>query len=365
MNKLFLILILTLFPVLPNQEYSFAQPLDLKKHIDETPSQSSIDHISVQKDEEKNQLTITREKEFDRSQLIKLNSLRSTDKKFFWKDNFGSWCKDFPMSGIGHVRVIADVDFYDVYGIQKSDFYNLPINITLIVRDKFIVNQKMGGIDPTRDKPLNKIVVKGNEIEVEFHHVKDRNVFYSREDLPEIYSLPPPVKKSKSFGASTLLWRHPPEELARKCSDRWWTRIDFTKSGSPIGVGFYLPSPDFFLRKGLPFIEIKDIFFENEEEFSLNDTNKEYLKVLAEYLKNNPSLIMRIQGNADVSGKDRGYAIAVGDRRAKSTKAYLTANGVNARRLHYISYGKEQPFCTESSEECRRTNNRVHFRFLR
>ena len=321
MNKLFLISIVTLFLVLPNQHPSYAEqnygtcggdcmvpkiPLPDEspnpfgpsgqsgafggitpeeacsmtpscKNKKEVPSQNKkevlsqnpIDHILVQKDEEKNQLTIIREKEFDRSQLIKLNSLRSTDKKFFWSDNFGNWCKDFPMSGIGQVRVIVDVGLYPLYGIQKVDFYDIPINVTLIVRDKFIVNQeKMGGVGLTGNKPLSKIVVKGDETKVEFHHVKDRSVFFNREDLPEIYSPPPPVapkNNNNNFGGNTLLWRHPPEELTRKCSDRWWTRIDFTKSGSPAGVGSYLPSPDFFLRKGLPFIEIKDIFFENEE----------------------------------------------------------------------------------------------------
>ena len=114
-------------------------------------------------------------------------------------------------------------------------------------------------------------------------------------------------------------------------------------------------------------LELKDIFFENEEdvEFTLSETSKKVLKEMAEKLKNNPLWVIEIQGHADVLGKDRNYALALGERRAQTVKAHLTANGVNARRLHTISYGKEKLFCTEPSEECRRINNRVHFRLVR
>ena len=35
--------------------------------------------------------------------------------------------------------------------------------------------------------------------------------------------------------------------------------------------------------------------------------------------------------------------------------------GVNASRIRTISYGKEKPFCTESSESCWQQNRRAHF----
>ena len=110
--------------------------------------------------------------------------------------------------------------------------------------------------------------------------------------------------------------------------------------------------------------ELKDVFFENEEdvEFTLSDTSKKVLKEMAEKLKNNPLWVIEIQGHADVLGKDRLYALALGERRAHSTKMYLVSQGVSARRIHTISYGKEKPSCAESSKECRQKNNRVHFR---
>jgi outer membrane protein OmpA-like peptidoglycan-associated protein len=125
-----------------------------------------------------------------------------------------------------------------------------------------------------------------------------------------------------------------------------------------------LPPP----LRTLPFVDstaLPDIFFENEEdvEFALSETSRKVLKEIAKTLKKNSSWIVEIRGHADVLGKDRHYAIALGERRAQSTKKYLVSQGVSAKRIHTISYGKEKPFCTESTEVCRQKNNRVHFLF--
>ena len=209
MNKLFLIPIFTLFLVLPNQEYSYAELLDLKKHI------------AVQLDEDSNQLTITnitKQNVYDQERL-KLNKLDLENRwAFFIKSIPEEWCRDYPMSGVGPVRVVVDTrKAGQGYDSKTGD---LLINITLIVRDKIVVDQRMG-VDPSFDKPLNKIVVKGDEIKVELYH---------SEDQPEIYSPPPPVSSknnNNNFGGSTLLWRPPDTRIARQCSDHTWTATSF------------------------------------------------------------------------------------------------------------------------------------------
>ena len=132
----------------------------------------------------------------------------------------------------------------------------------------------------------------------------------------------------------------------------------------PIGLGFKICGDDCMLVK--PPVEhpqLKDIFFENEA-YSLNDANRKSLKKMAEVLKNNPSWLIEIQGHADILEKDSLYAIAVGERRSHSTKMYLVSQGVSAKRIHTIAYGKERPFCFDSSMKCRQKNNRVHFRVV-
>ena len=209
MNKLFLISIVTLFLVLPNQQSSYAELLDLKKHI------------AVQLDEDSNQLTITnitKQNVYDQERL-KLNKLDLENRwAFFIKSIPEEWCRDYPMSGIGYVRVVVDTRKSSQSSDSKTG--DLPINLTLIVRDKIVVDRWMG-IDPSFNKPLNKIVIKGDEIKVELYH---------SEDQPEIYSPPPPVSSknnNNNFGGKTLLWRPPDTRIARQCSDRTWTATSF------------------------------------------------------------------------------------------------------------------------------------------
>jgi peptidoglycan-associated lipoprotein len=73
-----------------------------------------------------------------------------------------------------------------------------------------------------------------------------------------------------------------------------------------------------------------------------------------------PNFIVMIEGNCDERGSAE-YNLALGDRRASSTKDALVALGVPADKLKTISYGKERPLCTEANEECYARNRRAHF----
>jgi peptidoglycan-associated lipoprotein len=76
-------------------------------------------------------------------------------------------------------------------------------------------------------------------------------------------------------------------------------------------------------------------------------------------------LRVEIQGHSDERGTNN-YNIALGERRANSTKKYLVAQGVDSNRVNIISYGEEKPFCTISSNEnCWFLNRRAHFRVAR
>ncbi|MEA1928758.1 MAG: hypothetical protein U9N73_11180, partial [Candidatus Auribacterota bacterium] len=44
-----------------------------------------------------------------------------------------------------------------------------------------------------------------------------------------------------------------------------------------------------------------------------------------------------------------------------SIRTHITGLGTNPDRLHTISYGEEQPLCTESTEDCWAQNRRGHF----
>jgi peptidoglycan-associated lipoprotein len=65
-----------------------------------------------------------------------------------------------------------------------------------------------------------------------------------------------------------------------------------------------------------------------------------------------------VEGHADERGT-REYNLALGERRANSTKNALAALGVDASRITTISYGKERPDATGSDEASYAKNRRA------
>ena len=47
--------------------------------------------------------------------------------------------------------------------------------------------------------------------------------------------------------------------------------------------------------------------------------------------------------------------------RANAARTALVNAGIPASQIRVISYGKEKPFCTESTESCWQQNRRAHF----
>jgi peptidoglycan-associated lipoprotein len=106
-------------------------------------------------------------------------------------------------------------------------------------------------------------------------------------------------------------------------------------------------------------VDLKDIHFKFDQ-YDLDDNSKMILKGNAEFLKNNPGLHIEVQGHCDERGTNN-YNIALGERRALTTKKYLESQGVDSKKVHVISYGEEKPFCFTSDETCWLENRRAHF----
>jgi peptidoglycan-associated lipoprotein len=77
-------------------------------------------------------------------------------------------------------------------------------------------------------------------------------------------------------------------------------------------------------------------------------------------LNANPSLRIRIAGHTDNRGSDE-YNLALGQRRASATKAYLTQRGVDASRIDIVSFGEERPASEGEGEEAWSRNRRAEF----
>jgi peptidoglycan-associated lipoprotein len=104
---------------------------------------------------------------------------------------------------------------------------------------------------------------------------------------------------------------------------------------------------------------LKDAFFDYDKA-DLRDDARTALSTDAEWLKRYRSIQFLIEGHCDERGTSE-YNLALGDRRANAAKEYLVSLGVDASRIKTVSYGKERPFCNDSSEDCWQQNRRAHF----
>ena len=105
--------------------------------------------------------------------------------------------------------------------------------------------------------------------------------------------------------------------------------------------------------------EVRDAYFDFNKADIRADARTALGKT-AEYLRNYPSEKVTIEGHCDERGSTE-YNLALGDRRASAAKQYLVSLGISADRINTVSFGKEKPFCMQSTEDCYQQNRRGHF----
>jgi len=134
--------------------------------------------------------------------------------------------------------------------------------------------------------------------------------------------------------------------------------------GAPQGQQARAPSSLEALRRGegatTPASSpLKEIYFDYDRH-DLRADARATLKGNADWLKDNPSVRIEIEGHCDERGTNE-YNLALGAKRAQAAKDYLVSLGITANRLSTISYGEEVPVCKEQNEECWQKNRRDRF----
>jgi len=106
-------------------------------------------------------------------------------------------------------------------------------------------------------------------------------------------------------------------------------------------------------------VEAEAIYFDFDRSF-IKPEYRPLLEKKAEFLKEFPEYDLRIEGNCDERGTNE-YNLALGDRRADSSKSYLISRGISADRIITISYGEERPLAVGHNEESWAQNRRDDF----
>jgi peptidoglycan-associated lipoprotein len=105
--------------------------------------------------------------------------------------------------------------------------------------------------------------------------------------------------------------------------------------------------------------EVKDAYFDYDKADIRADA-RDALSQTAQFLRSYPQIKVVVEGHCDERGSTE-YNLALGDRRAAAAKQFLISLGLTADRMETVSYGKERPFCSASTEECWQQNRRAHF----
>jgi peptidoglycan-associated lipoprotein len=103
----------------------------------------------------------------------------------------------------------------------------------------------------------------------------------------------------------------------------------------------------------------RDVLFDYDK-YDIKPEARPALDAVAVYLGSNKNINIVVEGHCDDRGTNE-YNLALGERRAKSAKNYLTSLGVSPDRMIVITFGEEKPVCTAQNEGCWQQNRRAHF----
>ena len=106
-------------------------------------------------------------------------------------------------------------------------------------------------------------------------------------------------------------------------------------------------------------VEAASIYFDFDKSF-IRLEYRSVLKAKAGFLKDNPDVRLRIEGNCDERGTNE-YNLALGERRANSAAKFLISLGISPDRIENISYGEERPLALGSGEGAWAQNRRDDF----
>ena len=110
----------------------------------------------------------------------------------------------------------------------------------------------------------------------------------------------------------------------------------------------------------------EDIFFQKNKYRLGEELGKQAVQELewkAGWLEAHPAVKVMIEGYCDEGGSAEDN-LALGARRAGEGESFFLRRGIARERLSVISYGKERPIATGSTEEARAKNRRVRTQII-
>jgi peptidoglycan-associated lipoprotein len=112
------------------------------------------------------------------------------------------------------------------------------------------------------------------------------------------------------------------------------------------------------LRQKYESLRQEQIIYFDFDKATIEGKYAELLRAHAEFLVQNPSVKLLIEGHADERGTPE-YNIALGENRGQSVEKYLQSLGVSASQMSVVSYGEEKPMVKSRTESAFAKNRRA------
>lgn len=133
-----------------------------------------------------------------------------------------------------------------------------------------------------------------------------------------------------------------------------------SNTGGTIGNDPSLGSQD--IMAGDDVLRQTRVIYFDYDSSQVRQADQEVLKAHARYLRENPQIMVRLEGHADERGS-REYNLGLGQNRANSVKQFMMLTGVSGTQLDTISYGEEKPASFGHNESSWAQNRRVEIEY--
>src|SRR5690554_2803591 len=106
-----------------------------------------------------------------------------------------------------------------------------------------------------------------------------------------------------------------------------------------------------------PLAQQRSVYFEFDS-YTVPEQYRSLVEMHAPYLASHAQQTVRVEGHADARGGSE-YNLALGQRRSDAVSRMMTLLGVNSSQIETISFGKERPKATGSTEADYAENRRA------
>jgi len=129
------------------------------------------------------------------------------------------------------------------------------------------------------------------------------------------------------------------------------TIVDMFPLPDTVGHTNWTPHPEILQEYSVHFLY---------DSSAVPSADKSKITAVADYLKNNPDVAVRVEGNCDERGTEE-YNRSLGERRALAGREELIRLGVASGRVDTLSYGEDKPLADGHNESAWKQNRRDDF----